>query len=155
MTEDKLMELALSVALETVMLEGGSSTSPAGAPLPPPSTRARPALKPALTPIEANRSNVVLVLVSSQLAPRLAPAVAALGEALRNEGWDPELQDGSPDPGALRQYLHASHFSGSLKGAFLIGTLPCRRRQRELCGGLGSVSLLFVDSDGGRRSTGH
>jgi hypothetical protein len=149
MTDDKLMELALRVALGTSGLPAWAVAAGGGRPASAPSRTTRCVLRPALSPIDPRRSKVVLVLVRPGVTPRTGGHVAALEAALRDDGWDPEIQQGSPEPRALLRFLRASHRSGRLEGAFLIGMPRARRRWRASQAGLGARHLLFVDVDQG------
>jgi hypothetical protein len=126
------------------------SPTPTAAPTPEPTPAPTPwpPLTEALTPIDAGRFNVALVLVHPDVAEGLRPELAALEKDLRREGWDPEVQVGSTDPETLRGFLGASHLQGPLNAVFIVGDIPYARCQGQFYDDVGACDLFLMDLDG-------
>jgi hypothetical protein len=153
MKDQRLTRLALTIVLGSGLLGGCAPDSLAPSPKPTPAPTPWPSLRPALTSIDARRANVVLVLVHSALADGLRSNLATLEQDLRDEGWDPEIQEGSASPPDLRRFLAESYFHGGLRAAFLIGDIPSARCAGQFYDDTGPCDLFLMDLDGEWRDT--
>lgn len=78
--------------------------------------------------VNENARNQIAVVVNQDLSQEIRDSLNTYFEDLKNEGYEPILQEWSleekPSPRELKEYLKSLYENGNLQGAVLVGDLP-------------------------------